>query len=356
MFGPTRYITWARKFYGKVPYDLASSGVPIAPWGETGLDAPDIGDLGAYERLPAAIARFNDVPVTDVVPALGTSQALFLAYASLVAPGDEVLVETPGYEPLTRIAEGLGAIVHTFERRADEGFRVMPERVAAAMTPRTRAIVITTLHNPTGVRVSDDEIVELAKIAGAHGAHVIVDEVYAPFDDLGEVFGRSARKLAPNVIALGSLTKCWGLGLHRVGWLLGPEAVTEAAGAASISSVGHLPLSHAAYGAAAFGAMGALSKRATGLVSGKRALAERWVKSLPNATWSAPASGLFGMVTLPGRGDITARIEENATRSGVLVGAGAFFGAPESFRLSWASCDAERFAEGLTRLASLCRA
>jgi len=311
--------------------------------------------MSAYERLPAAIARHADVPVADVVPALGTSHAIFLAYAAMLSPGDEVLVETPGYEPLTRSAEGLGANVRTFERRAEDGFRVVPERVTAAMGPKTRAIVVTTLHNPTGVRVSDDEIRELAKIADARGAYVVVDEVYAPFEDLPEdgIFLKSARKLAPNVVALSSLTKCWGLGMHRVGWLLGPEAVTAGARAASISTFGHLPLSHAAYGAAALGALGALSQRSKAIVGEKRELAARWVESLPNAQWSAPAAGLFGMVTLPGRGDLTARIEETARKSGVLVGAGAFFGAPESFRLSWASSDAERFAEGLRLLRPL---
>lgn len=357
MFGPTRYIRWATQFYGQVPYDLASSGVPYAAWKELGVPAPDVDDAGAYEALPAAIAKHTCRPREEVVPALGTSHAIFLAYAAIASSGDSILVEAPGYEPLTRAAEGLGLEVRTFPRAAEAGFAVEPERVAALMTPRTRAIVVTTLHNPTGVGVSDDAIRELAKIAEAQGAYVIVDEVYAPFEDLREdgLFDRSARRLAPNVIALSSLTKCWGLGHHRVGWLLGPEPVVEAARAASIATFGHLPLSHAAYAVAALGALGTLSKRARALVAGKREIAERWAAALPNARWSAPKSGLFGMLTLPGRGDLRERIEELAKTSGVLVGAGTFFGAPESFRLSWATCDAKRFAEGLTRLESLCR-
>lgn len=356
MFGPTHYIRWAIQFYGKVPYDLASSGVPTAPWNELGIAAPDITDLGAYPRLIEAIAAHTQRPVSEVVPALGTSHAIFLAYASVCSPGDEILVETPGYEPLTRTAEGLGITVRTFERARADGFRVVADEVAAKMTPKTRAIVVTTLHNPTGVAVSDATIVELAKIAEAQGAYVIVDEVYAPFEDLREdgVFDRSARRLAPNVIAISSLTKCWGLGLHRVGWVLGPEAVVDAAKNASVSTFGHLPLSHAAYAVAAFGVLAPLAKRAKMLTGGKRELAERWAASLPNAHWSAPPAGLFGMVTLPGRGDLRARIEETARTAGVLVGAGSFFGAPESFRLSWATCDVESFGRGLELLTPMC--
>ncbi|MBX3204567.1 MAG: pyridoxal phosphate-dependent aminotransferase [Labilithrix sp.] len=355
MFGPTRYIAWAMQFYGQVPYDLATSGVPLVKWSELGLPVPDIDDFGAYAALRGAIARHNDVPKAEVVPALGTSQALFLAYASVLSPGDELLVESPGYEPLTRAAEGLGATVRTFERRAEEGYRVVPERVAAAIGPRTRAIVVTSLHNPTGARVEDDTVRELAAIAEARGAYVIVDEVYAPFDDLPEdgVFRRSARKIARNVIAVSSLTKCYGLGMYRVGWVLGAEEIAERAEAAALATFGHLPLAHASYGSAVLGAVGPLAARAKALLAGKREIAERWVASLPNAQWSAPRDGLFGLVTLPGRGDLLRSIEARARESGVLVGAGSFFGAPESFRLSWASCDAARFAEGLRLLEPL---
>ncbi|MFO0734441.1 MAG: pyridoxal phosphate-dependent aminotransferase [Labilithrix sp.] len=357
MFGPTRYIQWALQFYGQVPYDLAASGIPSATWSDLGVATPDIGDPTAYKALPAAIAKHTCRPAEEVVPALGTSNAIYLAYASICSPGDSVLVETPGYEPLTRTAEGLGIEVRTFPRVEKDGFAIEPERVAALMTPRTRAIVVTRLHNPTGVGVSDDAIRELAKIADAQGAYVIVDEVYAPFEDLREdgIFDRSARRLAPNVVALSSLTKCWGLSTLRVGWVLGPPAVVEAARAASISTFGHLPLSHATYAVAAFGALGTLSKRARALVTGKRELAETWAASLPNARWSAPSSGLFGMLTLPGRGDLRPRIEELAKTSGVLVGAGSFFGAPESFRLSWATCDVEKFRRGLELIEPMCR-
>lgn len=356
MFGPTRYIEWALQFYGQVPFDLASSGMPAAAWSELGVPAPDIGDVGAYQALPAAIARHTMRPAHEVVPALGTSHAIFLAYAAIGSAGDAILVETPGYEPLTRTAEGLGLEVQTFPRLESEGFAIDPDRVAARMTPRTRAIVVTTLHNPTGVGLADDVVRELARVAAAQGAYVIVDEVYAPLCDLRDdgLFEASARRLAPNVIAVSSLTKCWGLGNHRIGWLLGPEPIVEAARTASIATFGHLPLSHAAHAIAAFGALGKLGQRSKNLMAGKRELATTWAASVKGARWSAPGAGLFGMLTLPGRGDLRPRIEELARSSGVLVGAGSFFGAPESFRLSWASCDTATFTKGLELLAPLC--
>ena len=357
MFAPVRYIEWATKFYGKIDLDLATSGIPYASWSELGVPEPDLDDLASYERFREALAVYNDVPVADVVPALGTSHAVFLAYASMLSPGDEVLVETPGYEPLTRTAEGLGAIVRTYERRASEGFAVSPERVAAAVTPRTRVIVVTNLHNPTGVRTSDAILRELAAIAEARGAYLLVDEVYAPFDELPEdgVFRTSARKLGANVVAVSSLTKCYGLGMHRLGWVLGPPEIVARANTAIVASCGHLPLSHAARGAVAAKNIGKLAKRAKAILAGKRELAAAWAAKLPNATWSAPASGLFGLVTLEGAGDLLPKIESWATNHGVLVGAGGFFGVPNGFRLSWASLEKGKFERALEELTALLR-
>src|SRR5262249_4669091 len=150
-------------------YDLASSGTALVSAAD--LDPPKIAldDVGAYDRLREAIAAHNDIPAAEVMPAMGTAHAIFLAYAAILSPGDELLIEAPGYEPLTRVAEGLGAVVRTFPRLESEGFRVAPERVAAAITPRTRAIVVTSLHNPSGIRVDDVTLRELAAIAEARG-------------------------------------------------------------------------------------------------------------------------------------------------------------------------------------------
>lgn len=356
MFARTRYLTWALQHYGKVAFDLASSGTPAFSW--AGIPAPDIEDGAAYPALRAAIAHYNDVPMTEVTPALGTSHAVFLSYAAILSAGDEILVETPGYEPLSLAGQGLGVTVRTFERRVEDGFRILPERVEAALGPRTRAIVLTTLHNPSGVRTSDETLRELAAMMAARGGYVIVDEVYAAFDDLivNGVFRGSSRKLASNIIAVSSLTKCYGLGTHRIGWVLGPESVAESAEAASMATIGYnVPLSHAAYGVAAFGALDRMATRAKELCAGKRAIAERWAATLTNAHWSAPREGLFGLLTLPGRGDLLRRIEIHAQEAGVLVAAGTFFGAPESFRVSWATCDATRFSEALDRLTPLAR-
>jgi aspartate/methionine/tyrosine aminotransferase len=357
VFAPTRYLAWARRLFGQVRFDLASSGMPIVPLAELGL--PDAALLDAPDGpacLRAAIARHNDVPVDEAVPAMGTSQGVWLAIAALTSPGDDVLVEDPAYEPLVRNVEGAGARVVPFVRDPADGYALDPGRVARAMTPRTRAIVVTNLHNPTGVRASEDALRAIARLAEARGAHLVVDEVYASFDDLVDasgVFRGSARRLAPNVVAVSSLTKCYGLGNLRVGWLLGPPDVARRADDAMTGALGHVPLVYANLGVHAFSRLGALATLARAILAGKRERVARWIAS-EGLAWSAPTAGLFGLVRVPGAGDLTPVIEQAAREREVLVAAGAFFGVPDGFRLAWSS-PAPQLDEGLGRLAEVLR-
>jgi len=265
-------------------------------------------------------------------------------------------VEAPGYEPLTRIAEGVGARVVCFERPSGDRFALDPDRIARAMTPRTRVVAVSNLHNPSGVRADADSLRAAASVAESRGAVLLVDEVYAPFDALvddGGVFRGSARRLAPNVVAVSSLTKCYGLGSHRIGWLLGPVDVVARAENAITASCGMLPLVHAHLALHAFARVARLAERARALVSGKRARVARWVEA-EGLAWSAPTEGLFGLVTMPGAGDLTAAIERAAREREVLVAAGSFFGVPGGFRLAWSAPD-DALDEGLGRLAEALR-
>jgi aspartate/methionine/tyrosine aminotransferase len=358
MFAPTRYLAWARRFYGQVRFDLATSGMPTVPVSELGQPDPGtIDDPSGWERLREAIARHNDVPRTESIAALGTTHALWLAYAALTAPGDDVLVESPGYEPLLRIAEGVGARVVPFERDRDAGFSLDPARVERAMTDRTRLVVVSSLHNPSGARASDEVLRAIARIAEKRAAYLLVDEVYAPFDALvGEdgVFRSSARRLAPNVLAVSSLTKCYGVGPQRVGWLLGPADVIARADDAITASCGMLPLVHAHVALHAFSRLPWLAARARTHLAGKRERIARWVAA-QGLGWTAPAEGLFGFVSVPGAGDLTPLIEAAAREREVLVAAGTFFGIPDGFRLAW-SAPSDVLEQGLGRLSEALRA
>jgi aspartate/methionine/tyrosine aminotransferase len=357
MFGPTRYLEWARRFHGRVGFDLATSGIPAVPSTELGTpDAASLDDPTAWPRLREAVAAYNVVPPREAVAALGATHALWLAYASLTSPGDDVLVEWPVYEPLVRIAEGVGARVVHFDRDPRDRFALDPARIARAITPRTRIVVVSNLHNPSGVRADADTLRACARVAESRGAVLLVDEVYAPFDALTDeagVFRASARHLAPNVVAVSSLTKCYGLGAQRIGWLLGPAEVVARAEDAVTASCGILPLAHAHLALHAFARITTLAERARVMVAGKRQRVARWIEA-EGLAWSAPGEGLFGLVSLPGAGDLTATLERAAREREVLVAPGSFFGVAEGFRLAW-SASTEHIDEGLGRLAEALR-
>ena len=153
------YMEWAKS---RLParFDLAISNVltctiddlPGAP-GALALSGPN--DNG-YPPLLEAIARRYGVTSARITTAQGASGANFLVYAALLSPGDDVLVERPGYDPLVGAARLLGANVVHVDREFDEGYALDPGHVRAAMTPRTKLVVVTSPHNPTGALSAAD--------------------------------------------------------------------------------------------------------------------------------------------------------------------------------------------------------
>ena len=222
----SEYMHWAKN-QAPVRYGLSSSEVP-----HVSLDAyiPDIAALeldGAsrhrYPPLREAIACHNGVAPENVVMADGTSMANMLAMAALIEPGDDVLVETPGYEPMIATAAFLGGHIRRFERAAPD-FALDPQAVADAMTPATRLVVVTNLHNPSGALADAETLTRVAEIATEAGARLLVDEVYRFAATTPQP---TAASLARNIVATASLTKCYGLSGMRCGWILAAPDLAE---------------------------------------------------------------------------------------------------------------------------------
>ena len=132
--------------------------------------------------LTAAIAAHCGVPADHVVTAVGSSGANFLALATVLRPGDAVVVEDPGHAPLAR-RRGVRGARSSRCRGGPRDYAVEPEALAAAITPRTRLVVLTRPHNPTGALIDTRTLEAIADIAERARIHVLVDEVY--LDTLG---------------------------------------------------------------------------------------------------------------------------------------------------------------------------
>jgi hypothetical protein len=215
------YMRWAKE-HAAARYNLANSGLLGCTTDDLVLEPGDVQVNGAsrdgYPPLLAAIAARYGVAPEQVVTAPGTSGANFLAFAALVEPGDEVLVERPTYEPLLAALGFLGARVRRFERRFENGYRLDLDEIRSLVTDRTRLIVLANPHNPSGVLLPQEEVAGLAQLAARVGAYVLVDEVYRDiwFEDAPP----SHVHLGANVLATSSLTKSYGLSGLRCGWIL----------------------------------------------------------------------------------------------------------------------------------------
>jgi len=119
----------------------------------------------------------------------------------------------------------LGANVRRFARRFDNEFRIVPDELESLVTPRTRLIVLTNLHNPSGVLIDEAEIKRIGEIASRDGASVLVDEVY--METLFEDSPRTSFHLGNEFVVTSSLTKAFGLSGLRCGWIFAESELAK---------------------------------------------------------------------------------------------------------------------------------
>jgi aspartate/methionine/tyrosine aminotransferase len=221
------YMHWA-KFKPAAAYSLTGSEVPHFRMDSLPISIAELELDGAshprYSPLREAIAKRYGTRSDQVVTADGTSMANFLAMATLISRGDEVLIEHPTYELLVGAASFLGASITRFDRNPKDAFRLDPAKVEAVMSERTRLIVITNLHNPSSALAAEDELREVGRLAASVGARVLVDEVYL---DSAVPPRRSAVHLGPEFVCTNSLTKVYGLSGLRCGWIFAEPELAE---------------------------------------------------------------------------------------------------------------------------------
>ena len=220
----------------KVKYDLSESGVEALTLQEITRDPKELlkTRLGYAEGVGREATRALIAGIhpgheaDDVMITTGTSEANFLALASLVTPSDEVVVVMPNYMQIHGLATALGARVREVWLREERAWTIDLDGLAAAVNPRTRVICICQPNNPTGQILSQAEVQSVVRIADQHGAWILSDEVYRGAELSAEespsFSGRGER-----IIVTGGLSKVYGLPGLRVGWIVGPHDRIEAA-------------------------------------------------------------------------------------------------------------------------------
>ena len=166
----------------------------------------------------------------EVVVSVGAKHTLFNLALALYNPGDEVIIPTPywvSYPEQVKIAGATPVIIETNE---GEGFRLTPKKLEAAITPKTKALLLCSPSNPTGAAYTGDQLRDLADVAAKHDFWIIVDEIYAQlvyegFDQKSII--EVAPELRDRIIIVDGVSKTFAMTGWRIGWMLAPEHVCK---------------------------------------------------------------------------------------------------------------------------------
>ncbi len=367
----TEYIEWA-KLRAHARFNLATSGVMNFPLKDLGVTLAQLEISGpsfyGYEPLQQALAKNCGVSPDCVVAAIGTSMANYLAMAAVVEPGDEVLIEHPAYDPLIAVARYLGADVQRFPRRFENAFRIEPAEIERHVTPCTRLIVLTNLHNPSGVLADDATLRQVGEIARRVGAHVLVDEVYLEMlaTQRPPVAPRSAFHLGEEFIVTSSLTKAYGLSGLRCGWILARPDLAKKMWRLN-DLFGNIP-AHTAelLSVIALQRLDKIAARAAALLEKNRALLDRFLDSRSDLAAVRPPCGtiVFPRLECGGSTPLSAgrAVSDAAARAEAFfallrekhetsVVPGKFFDLPDHFRIGIGG-DTATLGAALARLSS----
>jgi len=174
-----------------------------------------------YPRLRGLIAGTIPGAVTDnVLVTVGAIEALLITANLLIQRGDEAICLWPSYQPLHEHVTAAGGTVRFVRLEEAEGFRIDLDRVRAAVTSRTRLIIINSPHNPTGQRVSPVALGALASELAEQDVCVLVDEVFREMWRDGDASAWHPDHR--NLLVAGGLSKAFGLPGLRIGWLIAP--------------------------------------------------------------------------------------------------------------------------------------
>jgi len=168
-------------------------------------------------------------PNTEILIAVGVSEALDIALRAIVNPGDEVLYHEPcyvSYHPSVQLAHGVGKAIRT---RAENRFTLNAEDIAASITPRTKAILLNFPSNPTGATLTHEEVEKIARVCIDHDLLVITDEIYSELTYSGQHSSIAAVPgMKERTIFLHGFSKAFAMTGFRIGYACAPPSLTEA--------------------------------------------------------------------------------------------------------------------------------
>ncbi|MFT8316816.1 MAG: aminotransferase [Sporolactobacillus sp.] len=214
----------------------------VTPWNvrEAAIQSLEDGytSYTANSGLPALreeIAKYIDNyfctsynPDSEIIVTVGASEAIDIALRAVLNPGEEVIVVEPcfvSYAPLVTMAGGVPICV---QARAENQFKILPEQLEAAITDRTKAMMICSPNNPTGSMLSREEMIRIAEVAKRHDLLILSDEIYAElvYDQLYTSFA-ALEGMRERTILVSGFSKDLAMTGWRLGFVCAPEEITQ---------------------------------------------------------------------------------------------------------------------------------
>jgi len=298
--------------------------------------------------VDAICARYGVKP-ENVVTSTGVTGALSMLVKAFVAAGDRVLVERPGFDLLGLIAQDAGATVDYVERMPRQ-FKFDLDQIRKRVSPATRLMMITNLHNPTGSLLEPNEIRAIGAELARVDALLVVDEVYADF--ARAELAAPAATYGANIISTNSVTKVFGLHALKCGWLIAAEELLDRLQDDSterysgISKLSHAVAAHVLESAEPFDA------HWKAILEGSRPVLQHHAQAMIAdglLDGTIPQYGCMYFPTVLGVRDTLDLAKWLWLRHGILVAPGEYFGSAGSIRIGFGGAAAE-LDDGLARL------
>jgi aminotransferase len=212
------------------PDHILQAGIRSLQEGDTHYTS-NAGRFELRQALAAHLERLHGVryhPETEIVVTVGVSEALYLSMTALLNPGEEIIIPTPcfvSYQAEAILAGGVPVELPTF---VEDGFQVRAKDLEAAITPRTKAILLGYPNNPTGAVATRESMLEVARVAEEHDLVVISDELYDQLVyDVSHVCFASLPGMQKRTILLGGFSKNYAMTGWRVGYAAGPVDIIQ---------------------------------------------------------------------------------------------------------------------------------
>lgn len=305
--------------------------------------------LGAPSLRAEIAAVYSGVTPDEVLVHAGAEEAIYLFMRAALAPGDHLVVHRPCYQSHFEIAHSLGCAVSGWWGREEQGWALDVDELQALLRPNTRAIVISSPHNPTGYQMAGATFRAIARLADQRGIWLLSDEVYRECEYKPQERLPAAADLGERCVTLGAVSKTYGLPGLRIGWLATHDRGLLAKVAALKDYTSICAAAPSEFLAeVALRRRQALIARSLATISANLALLDDFfARRAGQVRWVRPAAGPVGFAQWLG-GDVEAFCERLVRQAGVLLLPGSVFDdAGEHFRLGFGR---QNLPEALARL------